>query len=117
MSESSPLRPIIAGVEIPLACDLHAIPSDERQEHFELTERLFGEYVQERIAEKESVVFRFDSEAYPMVTAFVGRERLCCSFMTFEIKVQPGEGALWLRMSGDAETVDTLLRLGESSRE
>jgi hypothetical protein len=55
------------------------------------------------------LAFRFPAEEYDAVTEFVGRERLCCPFLTFELDVSPDRGPLLLRLTG-AEGVKDFIR-------
>jgi hypothetical protein len=92
-----------AGVEVPLACDLQAIPQQERVEHLALADRLYGRLARERRVEEDGVAFRFDAADYDAVTRYVANERLCCSFVRFEIVVAPNHGPIWLRVAGGEE--------------
>ncbi|MGH7579993.1 MAG: hypothetical protein ACREM9_07460 [Gemmatimonadales bacterium] len=53
--------------------------------------------------------FRFPAGEYDSVTEFVGRERLCCPFLTFTLNVSPDRGSLHLRVTG-AEGVKDFIR-------
>lgn len=92
-----------AGVEIPLACELQAIPQDERADHLLLADRLYGTLARERRVQGDAVAFRFDAADYPSVVRYVANERLCCSFVRFEIELTPNHGPIWLRVAGGAE--------------
>jgi hypothetical protein len=83
-----------------LACVPNAIPAGSRAEHFALARRLFTKSARERQALPNGYAFRFDSVALGDVARFIDNERKCCPFMTFELEVQPGDGPLWLRMTG-----------------
>jgi len=48
----------------------------------------------------DGLAFRFLAEEYDAVTEFVGRERLCCPFLTFTLEVSPERGSLRLRLTG-----------------
>jgi hypothetical protein len=111
MNEIIELRPTIGGKELPVACQLDAIPVAIRAEHFTLTERLFTELVRERNMEDDGLHCRFDADAFGDVAAFVANERLCCAFFTFTITVTPAGGPVWLTLSGDTEIIASIFAL------
>jgi hypothetical protein len=77
-----------------------AIPPDLRAVHQRLIRRLMtdaGEKVQEL---PDGFAFGFPHDEYDALTEFVGRERLCCPFLTFIMEVAPDHGPLLLRMTG-----------------
>jgi hypothetical protein len=57
----------------------------------------------------DGLAFRFPAEEYDSVSEFVGRERLCCPFLTFTLEVSPERGPLGLRLTG-AEGVKAFIR-------
>ena len=89
--------------DLPLACNFDAIPADERESHQALSAQLFGT-VMETEALSDGYGFRLpsDSATLRQVVDFVANERLCCPFLRFEMVVEPGSRALWLRLSGQA---------------
>lgn len=96
-------------MSIPLACDMTAIPPDERGAHHALIRRLMSEAVEEISELPDGLAFRFPAEEYDAVTEFVRRERLCCPFLTFTFDVLPDRGPLRLRLTG-AERVKEFIR-------
>ena len=81
------------------ACDMTAISPEKRGQHHALIRRLMTEAAE--ISELPSgLAFRFPAEAYDAVTEFVGRERLCCPFLTLRLEVSPDRGPIWLRLTG-----------------
>jgi hypothetical protein len=86
--------------EIPLACDMAAIPADQREVHFARAEHLFGEAVQERHELPDGYAFRFRADDYPHLAAFIANERLCCPFFRFGLELTPARGPIWLRITG-----------------
>jgi hypothetical protein len=94
---------------IPFACDMTAIPPEKRGPHHALIRRLMAEAAVEISELPDGLAFRFRSEEYDAVTEFVGRERLCCPFLTFVLEVSPDRGALSLRLTG-AEGVKDFIR-------
>jgi hypothetical protein len=87
-----------------LACDLTAIPPDERERHAEVTRRLFAATIEAR-EEPAGFAFRLPPEPALLLLAaeFVARESRCCPFFGFGIELAPAGGPLWLRLSGGAE--------------
>ena len=96
MLSSTPVRQ-----KIPLACDLTAIPAEEREAHERLARQLFFETAPVREELPDGYAFLFQADQYPLVAAFIANERLCCPFFRFTLEVPPAQGALWLRVTGD----------------
>lgn len=84
----------------PFACDMTAIPQGKRGAHHALIRRLMNEAVGEIRELPDGLAFQFPSEEYDAVTEFVGRERLCCPFLTFTLEVALDQGPLTLRLTG-----------------
>jgi hypothetical protein len=104
----------------PLACDSAAIPVVNRQAHFELIQRLFGNLALGRASVPGGYRFRFDAEALGQIADFVENERKCCPFLAFLIAVDGDADWIWLQLTGPAGTrefLDTELPWRESSRE
>jgi hypothetical protein len=87
-------------MSIPLACDMSAIPAEERGVHHRLIRRLMGKAVEEIRQRPDGFAFRFPADQYAAVTEFVARERLCCPFLRFTLEVAPDRGPLWLHLTG-----------------
>ncbi|MFL5806860.1 MAG: hypothetical protein ACJ8CR_34670 [Roseiflexaceae bacterium] len=86
--------------EIPIACDLTAIPAGEREAHELLARQLFFETVPERQELPDGYAFRFRADQYPVLAEFIANERRCCPFFRFTLEVTPAQGPLWLRLTG-----------------
>jgi len=91
---------------IPFACDMTAIPAEQRGAYHALVRRLMTEAVEEISELPDGLAFRFPAEEYDALTEFVGRERLCCPFLTFALEVSPDRGPLRLRLTGAAGAKD-----------
>jgi hypothetical protein len=89
--------------EIPIACDLGAIATQDRSRHAALLDSLRTR-TRERRELSDGYAFRFDADTSTLtnLAAWVGLERLCCPFLRFTIEVEPG-GSLWLRLTGSAD--------------
>ncbi|MEP6985021.1 MAG: hypothetical protein ABI970_05470 [Chloroflexota bacterium] len=81
----------------PIACDLNAIPVEQRQGHVALTEALFSQ-VEERQALAAGYAFGFPATLLLVAAQFVSLERLCCPFFNFNLDVS--DDRLWLRLTG-----------------
>lgn len=85
----------------PLFCDLSALTDTERQEHVAVSEKLFAalESVNEL---RDGYAFRFpaSSDLLQTVATFIARERKCCPFYDFTVRVEREGGPLWLHLSG-----------------
>jgi hypothetical protein len=57
--------------------------------------------------------WRFDPEADLLneAAAVIDAEHRCCRFLTFVLRVEAGEGPVWLEVSGPAGTEDFLTLL------
>jgi hypothetical protein len=93
----------------PFACDMTAIPAEQRGTHHRLIRHLMTEAAEEIRELSNGLAFRFPAEEYDAVAEFVARERLCCPFLAFTLEVQPDRGPLLLRLTG-AEGVKDFLR-------
>lgn len=91
------------------ACDLSAIPPDERAAHQALATHLFTDAVQSLEEIPDGYAFRFPVERYDDVVAFVANERRCCPFFIFTLDVTANHGPLGLRITG-APGVKEVLR-------
>ena len=90
--------------QLALACDLTAIPADERGRHGEVTRQLFAA-VKEAREEPGGFTFQLSPEPALLLLAaeFVARESRCCPFFGFAIELAPDGGPLWLRLTGSPE--------------
>ena len=83
-----------------LTCDLSAIPPELRAGHQALASELVSQAAHEQVELPDGYAFRFTSERYVDVAAFVANERLCCPFFAFTLEVAPEGGPIWLRITG-----------------
>jgi len=84
-----------------LACNLQAIPPEQRPAHHANVERVFAA-VQEMRELPTGYALRLPNETglLQTVVAFISYERLCCPFFHFELDIEPEQGPIWLRLSG-----------------
>ena len=83
----------------PLACDMTAIPAEQRPVHLAASRELFS-HIQETRELSDGYQFRFDSDVIRRLAEFVALEKLCCPFLSFAIEVEAENGPVWLRLSG-----------------
>jgi hypothetical protein len=90
--------------QTPLACDLTAIPADERERHGDVARSLFAA-VQETREEPGGLAFRLAPELamWLLAAEFVARESRCCPFFGFALELAPAGRSLWLRITGGPE--------------
>ena len=85
----------------PLACDMTAIPAEQRPVHLAKSRELFLQ-IQETRELPNGYEFRFadESDVLRRLAEFVSLEKLCCPFLRFEIEVEAESGPVWLRLTG-----------------
>lgn len=86
-----------------IACDLTAIPADERAIHMARASRLLFMAYAERQELPNGFAWRFGVDEYDELRQYIANERRCCPFFTFEMEVVTERRALWLRITGNAE--------------
>ena len=94
--------------DLPIACDMSAIPAELRAEHTLSARALFQGRARKVIStetDEEGWRLAFEADAFEKLTRWIALERLCCPFLRFEVEVTPGAGALSLTLSGPAGTV------------
>ena len=84
----------------PFACELKAIPAEQRPVHLRTAQQLFQSVrlIRELV---DGYAFQLNDEPDALMEAalFISRERLCCPFFTFALTVE-AEGGLWLHLTG-----------------
>lgn len=85
----------------PLACDMTAIPAEQRPLHLAQSRELFSQ-VDETRELPDGYEFRFAAEQdlLKRLADFVSLEKLCCPFLSFGIEVEAENGPVWLRLTG-----------------
>ena len=90
--------------ELPIVCDLNAIPEASRKEHCASAPQLFE--MAQQVRELEGgYAFGFPDQPGMLMRLahFVENERLCCAWASFALEVNSGGGPIWLRFTGTAE--------------
>lgn len=87
----------------PVACTPNAIPAEERSRWVELGRKVYGavEAVHE-LADGYACRLPGDARSLRDVAEYVSRDRLCCAFLRWTIRVEPERGELWLIITGSA---------------
>jgi hypothetical protein len=85
------------------ACNMLALDREERARHTQVLEELKGA----ALARKElpdGYAFQFAPEAQSLalLAEFISRERLCCPFFAFAVRVERDGGPAWLELTGGA---------------
>jgi len=90
---------------IPIACDLNALP--DRAQHEADTANLMPQAI--AVTELDNgYQLEFPISALQLVAKFVDDDRLCCPFFHFVIDVQPLAQSVYLQLMGHDETKDFL---------
>jgi len=93
------LRPAAARAHERFACALHALSGSERARHRALTAELFAAGVERREL-ADGYTFRLASRALSDVAEWIGFERRCCPFFTFDLEIARDGGPLSLAIRG-----------------
>ena len=85
----------------PIACDMTAIPNDQRQGHIETSKELFSR-IEEFRELANGYEFRFAARPDLIVklAQFISLEKLCCPFLNFVVEIEQESGPVWLRLTG-----------------
>lgn len=88
-------------MSLPIVCNLNALTPGDRERHGEVMKRL-PSLVLERREEPDGFAFRVDPENSGIMTVaeFITRERVCCPFLDFEVKVLSEGGEVWFSLTG-----------------
>jgi hypothetical protein len=85
----------------PLACDMTAIPAEQRPVHLAQSRELFSQ-IEETRELSDGYEFRFAGEQNVLqwLADFISLEKLCCPFLSFVIEIEAENGPVWLRLTG-----------------
>lgn len=88
-------------METPLVCDLNAFTPEQRRRHEEVSQRLFASRQEVReLADGYAFRFPGDLDSCLLAGEFISHEHICCPFFRLELEIEPGQGALWMRITG-----------------
>jgi hypothetical protein len=95
--------------QIPLACNMSVLTPAERELHVQTTKELFQALQATRNTEHGyEFIFTHKSEIFVNMAEFISRERLCCAFLEFTLKVPPGTEPITLLLTGPEGTQEFL---------
>lgn len=88
--------------DLPIACNLTAIPAAQLEQHKTTAEQIFLAVAETREL-PDGYAFRLPETSETLLKAveFISNERLCCSFFSFNLEVEPQGGPLWLKLRGN----------------
>ena len=92
--------------ELPIACTLTDL---ELQERRSTLLHQVGQDIQEVVEREQGFAYRFPAERLPELAHIIGLERQCCAFLRFTLTIEPGNGPLWLEVTGPEGTKDFLI--------
>lgn len=92
---------------LPVACSLTEAELQERRSLVLQKLRLAVAEIKE-LSEGYAYRFPSDDALIAEVAQLVSLERRCCPFLRFGLTVEPGDGPVWLEMSGPQGTKDFL---------
>lgn len=81
-------------------CNLDAIAPENREAHIALAQRLVLESYLELKELEDGYAFKFAVEEFDTILKYISNERLCCPFFTFNVKITPNHGPIWLSIYG-----------------
>src|SRR5215510_15024650 len=94
---------------IPLACNMSVFTPAEREHHIQTITQLFRT-VQQIHDLEQGYEFIFPSESATLIqlAEFISKERLCCPFLEFTIKIIPNYETTYLLLTGPEGTQEFL---------
>lgn len=85
----------------PIACDLSAIGEEKIEDHKQNAATIFNAISEVReTAAGYSFRLPAETEVIKKAGAFIAKERLCCPFFEFSIRVPSGQQPVWLTLTG-----------------
>jgi len=100
----------MADSHIPVACAL--TDSEFRERRTEILHSFRGAVLETEELEN-GYRYRFPSSAawITQLAQFITFERECCPFLQFDLRLEPGDGPIWLELTGPEGTKDFLRTL------
>ena len=86
----------------PLACNAFALSPETRTRHFdELGPALLKlKKIARELADGYEFEFPANNHTYQLLTEWMFQERLCCPFFNIDLRLESGDGPMWLRLTG-----------------
>ncbi len=88
---------------IELVCNTNALPTEDREAQLTTAQRLMVEAYQEIKELPDGYAFKFAAEEFESIIQYINIERLCCAFFSFDLKIAPNHGSLWLHIYGNQQ--------------
>lgn len=85
--------------ELPIVCTLTPAAREARRQGL-LRDLVRRADAREETPQGQRLRFRPAEDTLAAIARVVDAERQCCRFLRFEITVEPGEGPMWLELSG-----------------
>lgn len=85
-------------------CDLSVFTDEQREQHTQLAQELFGAATELREADDGYAVrLPDDTGIIPKIADFINDDRRCCAFIYFGMEVEPFGKGIWLTLKGGAD--------------
>lgn len=92
----------------PLICNMNVFTPAERESHIQNTLQLY-QTVQDIREAENGYEFLFPSTTdLTKLTEFVSKEKMCCPFLVFMLRIQPNEKPISLTLTGPEGTQEFL---------
>jgi hypothetical protein len=92
---------VMSEPNVPIACTL--TPEEYKERKAEHLKKAGGSLL-EAVERPDGYAFRFPPEMFDELARVVGLERRCCAFLRFSLTAEPGNGPVWLEITGPAES-------------
>lgn len=101
-----------------LACNLGAIPKEQRAAHEATARRIFTATQQVR-EHSTGYALRLPNETAMLqdIVTYISNERLCCPFFHFTLEIEPEQGPVWLSLTATVDVKEFLVSEGFPSPE
>ena len=94
---------------IPIVCNMSVFMPDERELHIQAASRLLQSLQDVHEAENGfEFAFPNESEVITRMAEFIAKERLCCPFLEFTLKIPADSGPIALFLTGPEGTKEFL---------
>lgn len=91
----------------PIACTPATVPARSKERWLELGKWIYAA-IEELRELPDGYACRLTNDAETLVRCaeYVSLDRLCCRFVTWHLRLEPDDGALWLWLTGPEGTKD-----------
>ena len=85
-------------------CDLSVFTNEQREQHTQLAQELFGAAIELRESDEGYAVRLPDATGIiPKIADFINDDRRCCAFIHFGMEIEPFGRGIWLTLKGGAD--------------